>query len=78
MEAQAFLSELIHNGAKVIYPRPGFGERLIQMAADLDITGIRIFDFQIAVTAQEGGADEIWTHDQRFITVPGLRVFDPL
>jgi predicted nucleic acid-binding protein len=38
----------------------------------------QIFDLQIAVIAQEAGAREIWTHDQGFLSLPGLRVVDPL
>jgi predicted nucleic acid-binding protein len=51
---------------------------LLQTAAELGVSGPRIFDLQIALTAFEGGATELWTHDGSFITVPGLRVFDPL
>ena len=28
--------------------------------------------------AFEGGATDLWTHDARFVKVPGLRVHDPL
>jgi predicted nucleic acid-binding protein len=59
-------------------PGPGFGDRLLQVASDLDVSGPRVFDLQIALTAFEGGATELWTHDAAFATVPGLRVADPL
>jgi hypothetical protein len=29
---------------------------------------------QIALCAFEGGARELWSHDARFVTVPGLRL----
>lgn len=59
-------------------PGPGFGERLLQATADLEVSGPRIFDLQIALSAFEAGATELWTHDAAFVTVPGLRVSDPL
>jgi hypothetical protein len=37
-----------------------------------------VFDVQIALTAFEGGATDLWTHDTRFVKVPGLRLHDPL
>jgi len=41
------------------------------------VQGPRIFDLQIALTAFENGATEIWTHDRNFLSLPGLRVRDP-
>lgn len=77
-QAAAFVRALTNAGALVWLPGPGFGERLLQTASDLRVGGPRIFDLQIALTAFEGGATELWTHDAAFITVPGLRVHDPL
>jgi toxin-antitoxin system PIN domain toxin len=77
-EARAFLAELRAAGAKVLYPRDGFMERLAQLATDLKIQGPRIFDLQIALVSFEGGASEIWTHDRRFVSLPGLPARDPL
>lgn len=37
-----------------------------------------ILDLQIARTARDNGATEIWTHDRAFPAIPGLRVVDPL
>jgi hypothetical protein len=48
------------------------------MAADLAVSGTRIFDLQIALCAFEGGARELWSHDVRFVTIPGLRLVNPL
>ena len=59
-------------------PGPGFGQRLLRWAASLKIRGNRIFDLQIAVIAFEHGAREIWTHDQNFVSVPAVKVRDPL
>ena len=59
-------------------PGPGFGQRLMRWATSLKIRGKRIFDLQIAVIALEHGAQEIWTHDHNFASVPGVRVRDPL
>lgn len=77
-QASAFIRSLVDGGAQVWLPGPGFGERLLQAAADLGVLGVRVFDLQIALTAFEAGATELWTHDVRFVAVPGLRVFDPL
>jgi predicted nucleic acid-binding protein len=77
-EARAFLAELCAAGAKVLYPRDGFMERLAQLASDLKIQGFRILDLQIALVSFEGGASEIWTHDRHFVSLPGLPARDPL
>lgn len=77
-EALRFLTALSSAGADVWAPGPGFGLRLAQLAADLDVSGNRVFDLQIALTAFEGGARELWSHDARFVTVPGLRLVNPL
>ena len=50
---------------------------LCQLALDLGVSGPRIFDLQIGLIAFENGATEIWTHDNKFIRIPGLRLHDP-
>ena len=77
-EAARFVRALTDAGALVWLPGPGFGERLLQSAEALAVSGPRIFDLQIALTSFEGGATELWTHDAAFVSVPGLRVIDPL
>lgn len=77
-QAAAFVAALVQAGAQIWLPGPGFGGRLLQMAADLGVVGPRVFDLQIALTAFEGGATDLWTHDARFVKVPGLRLHDPL
>lgn len=77
-EATAFVRALVDAGAVLWLPGPGFAERLMQMADALAISGPRIFDLQIALSAFDNGAREIWTHDARFVSVPGLTVVDPL
>ena len=77
-QAAAFVSALVKAGAQIWLPGPGFGDRLLQVAADLEVVGPRVFDLQIALTAFEGGATELWTHDTRFVKIPGLRLHDPL
>ena len=77
-QAAAFVRALTDAGAVIWLPGPGLGERLLQAASDLAVSGPRIFDLQIALMAFEGGATELWTHDAALITVPGLRVSDPL
>lgn len=78
-EASAYLAALFTDGgAELWLPGVGFGERLLRQAVELDVRGPRIFDLQIALTALEHGARELWTHDCSFVTVPGLTVHDPL
>ena len=77
-EAQRFLSALDDAGAHVWSPGPGFGLRLAQLAADLHVSGNRVFDLQIALCAFEGGARELWSDDARFVTIAGLRLVRPL
>lgn len=79
VQARGFFRELIiEAGAKLWMPHEGFWERLLELARELGVAGPRIFDLQIALTAVENGAVEIWTHDSRFLAFPGLRVQDPL
>ncbi len=78
-EARAFLASLTTDGDLQVWtPGPRFDDRLLQLAADLTVIGTRIFDLQIALTAFEHGASEVWTHDEGFAKVPGLRLIDPL
>lgn len=78
-EARRFLAALIEDvGLSVWLPGPGSGPRLSRLAEKLAIRGTRIFDLQIALTAFDNGATEIWTHDRAFVAVPGMTVKDPL
>lgn len=78
-QATAFLRELTEDaGLKIWVPGAGFALRLARRAASLGVRGRGIFDLQIALCATENGATEIWTHDATFVTVPGLRVVNPL
>jgi toxin-antitoxin system PIN domain toxin len=77
-EASEFLHSLLQaGGAQLWQPGPGFGDRLLVLAADRRVQGPRIFDLQIALTAVEHGARELWTYDRNFLSLPGLRVRDP-
>lgn len=79
MEAKQFLTDLeVSAELRILTPQDGFAARLTQLAVDLRIKGMRIYDLQIALTALENGGTEIWTHDQDFVSIPGLRVIDPL
>jgi predicted nucleic acid-binding protein len=74
-----FFHHLITEGHGHIWtPGPGFGQRLMRWAVSLKVRGKRIFDLQIAVVALEHGVQEIWSHDQNFQSVPGVKVRDPL
>lgn len=76
--AAAFLAQLERYGARIWRPAPDLPSRLRQAATALAVRGRRIFDLQIALIAQDGGADELWTHDAAFVLVPGLSLRDPL
>ena len=76
--ATDFIDGLRRAGAHIWTPGPSMWERLSQTAIRQRISGPRIFDLHIAITARDHGATEIWTHDSRFTSLPGLRVHDPL
>ena len=77
--ATAFLRNLRQQGGMLVWtPGVGFDDRLLQLAVDLNVSGPRIFDLQIALTAFEHGAAELWTHDRSFVKIPGLRLVHPL
>jgi toxin-antitoxin system PIN domain toxin len=77
-EASAYLRALAVAGAEIWEPGAGFGARLAQLAVDLNVSGPRVFDLQIALTAFENGATDLWTADARFVKLPGLRLHNPL
>lgn len=77
-QASGFVRALVAAGAEIWLPGPGFGDRLLQLAADMQVTGPRVFDLQIALMAFESGATQLWTHDKAFVKIPGLVVRDPL
>lgn len=77
--ARNFLEVLLQSGAGQIWlPGIDFENRFLRLAEALGVAGPRVFDLQIALIAFENGAQEIWTHDQNFLSVKGLRVYDPL
>ena len=59
-------------------PDFGFADRLLELAADMKVSGPRIFDLQITLMAYEHQTRVIWTHEAHFQSVPGLRAEDPL
>lgn len=78
VEARGFIDALAEAGAKILSPGPALAQRVLETGARLGVTGPRVFDLQIAVTALDHGATQLWSHDQRFVTPPGLRLVDPL
>jgi predicted nucleic acid-binding protein len=76
--AGAFIAELCKAGLGVWTPTAGFGSRLLAIAESRGVTGPRVFDLQIALTASEAGATEMWTADRGFVSVPGLQVVHPI
>ena len=78
-EASSFIQSLVQGGkAQVWIPNTGFEKRLMAAAGKLEIVGVRVFDFQIAMIAKEAGARQIWTHDLNFAAPPGIEVRNPL
>lgn len=77
-EAERFIDGLVAAGCELWGPGTGLVAALFARAADLDVSGPRVFDLQIALAALDNGATELWTHDAQFVKVPGLRVVDPL
>jgi toxin-antitoxin system PIN domain toxin len=78
-EAAMFLRALVQGGGAAVWmPRPGFDSRLLRAAERIGVSGQRVFDLQIALIALEAGAEEIWSHDHRFRTLPGLELHDPI
>ena len=69
-------TQCLHFGIGRICPEKG--NLFSKPATDRTVAGVRIFDLQIALTAFDNGATEIWTHDRDFTIVPGLAVKDPL
>ena len=77
--ARDFLESLIESGDGVIWsPSSDFWRRFVNAGNENNISGARIFDLQIAMIAYENGAAEIWTHDKKFRSLPGLKVVDPI
>lgn len=76
--AASFLESLRESGVEDLRPGAGFAARLARVAVDLGVTGARVFDLQIGLCALDGGATSVWTHDARFVKIPGLLVYDPL
>ena len=77
--ASRFIKELVNTaGARVLLPGERFAERCFEAAVRLDVHGPRVFDLQIGLMCLEAGVTELWTRDAGFVTLPGLRVLDPL
>lgn len=77
-EAAGFLHALFDAGAQLWPGGSHFGQRLLQLATDLGVAGVRIFDLQIGLAAFDNGATELWTHDRSFTALPGLLVVHPI
>ncbi|MFM9058499.1 MAG: type II toxin-antitoxin system VapC family toxin [Planctomycetaceae bacterium] len=75
--AADFLAALAEAGIVPLAPGPSFAPRLLETAADLDVTGARIFDLQIGLCALDAGATQLWTHDRKFVKLPGLAIKHP-
>jgi uncharacterized protein len=76
-KAAAFIAALRDAGAQLWTPRPASIVRLLETAVRLDVVGPRIFDLRISLTVLEQGCTEIWTRDDNFVSIPGLRVVRP-
>ena len=77
-EARGFIDALVSSGGAALWrPGKGFWPRFASLAQELGVVGSRIFDLQIAGIAIENGASELWSHDRRFVQIPGLKLIDP-
>lgn len=77
-EARGFIEALTDAGCELWQPGPTLAAHLLARAVDLRVSGTRVFDLQIGLTALQHGATHVWTHDAKFVRVPGLIVHDPL
>ena len=78
-EARKFLRNLVdQGGASLWVSAQGLETRVLDTATRMGVVGPRVFDLQIAMTALDNGATEMWTHDAGFVRLPGLPVHDPL
>jgi len=78
-DARRFLERLVATaGMRVYTPGLTMIARLLALAEDLGVTGARVFDLQIGLVAQDGGATELWTHDRGFRAPPGMTIVDPI
>jgi uncharacterized protein len=74
-----FIDSLVATGgALILQPGANFLQRCLRIAAELSVSGPRVFDLQVGLLALEAGATELWTHDAGFVALPGLKVRDPL
>jgi uncharacterized protein len=77
--ARQFIDSLVTGaGALVLHPDGGFSARCLEAAERMSVRGPRVFDLQIGLLCRDAGAGELWTHDAGFVSLPGLRVVDPL
>jgi toxin-antitoxin system PIN domain toxin len=77
--ALEFIESLVSTGgAQVLQPGANFAQRCLRIAANLSVSGPRVFDLQIGLLALEAGVTELWTHDVGFVALPSLKVSDPL
>jgi hypothetical protein len=77
-QAGLFIEALTEAGCELWQPGPKLALTLLARARELGVSGARVFDLQIGLTAIEHGATELWTHDAKFVKLPGLNVHDPL
>ncbi len=61
-----------------LMPPPTFTDTWLALADRLRPTGAAVFDVQIAALCLHHRVDDLWTFDQGFPSVDGLRVVNPL
>jgi predicted nucleic acid-binding protein len=76
--AARFIRELVEAGGRVLQPGERFAERCFEAAVRLGVRGPRVFDLQIGLMCLEAGVTELLTRDAGFVSLPGLKVVDPL
>lgn len=78
-DCATFLADFRTQGSlAILRPVSDFEIRLFSVANKLGVRGRRLHDLAIGLIALEGGARELWTHDETFVAPPGLRVRTPL
>lgn len=61
-----------------LMPPPRFNDAWLALAQRMRPAGAAVFDVQIAALCLHHRIDELWTFDQRFPSVDGLRAVNPL
>ena len=73
-----FLLRRLMRSFPVILPTQRATRRWLSLASTNSAHGAATFDYQIASVCLEHDVEELWTFDEAFPRIPGLRVVNPL